>query len=96
MEDGRIAQIARQGRLVLRLMGDRRVPTALKLIPLVAFGYLIFPLDADFIPIAGQLDDLAVILIAMRLFIQLAPRDIVDQLERQASVTTSYRVHEED
>jgi len=40
------------------------------------------PIDLlpDFMPILGQLDDLAVFALAVRLFIQLSPKPIVDEL----------------
>jgi uncharacterized membrane protein YkvA (DUF1232 family) len=94
-ERGRLAEIARQARVALKLIGDRRVPLALKLIPLAAVGYLVFPLDADFIPVAGQIDDLAVILIALRLFIELSPKDVVAQVDDGVAVTTTYSVRED-
>ena len=68
--------------LVWRLLQDDRVPTLLKVaIPLVVAVYFISPLDLipDFIPVLGQLDDLGVILLGMTLFIQLAPREVVNE-----------------
>jgi uncharacterized membrane protein YkvA (DUF1232 family) len=58
------------------------VPTLNKLLlPLLVLAYLIFPVDLlpDFIPGLGQLDDLAIILVAIRLFVMLAPKDVVTQ-----------------
>lgn len=77
---GLVAELFKQLSLVWKLMMDRRVPASTKfLLPLMALGYLIFPIDLipDLAPVLGQLDDLAIVLIAMRLFVMLAPPDVV-------------------
>lgn len=68
-----------QARLVWLLMLDPRVPLWMKGVPVGAVGYAFLPTDIipDFIPILGQLDDLAVILLGMRLFIEMAPAGVV-------------------
>lgn len=77
-----LAEIARNGRLAWRLLFDNRVSTLTKLvIPGLAIGYLIWPADLlpDVILGLGQLDDLAVLALAVKLFIDLCPADIVRQ-----------------
>jgi uncharacterized membrane protein YkvA (DUF1232 family) len=77
-----IQSVMENGQLVWRLLQDDRVPTFLKVaIPLGVAVYFISPLDLipDFIPILGQLDDLGVILLGMTLFINLAPRNVVNE-----------------
>lgn len=66
-------------RLAWRLLLDRRVGVAVKLVPFLALLYLLFPLDflPDFIPGLGQLDDVAILLLGLRLFLRLAPPDRV-------------------
>ena len=70
---------ARQARLAWRLFWDRRVPMWTKLIPPAALAYVIFPIDLipDVALGLGQLDDIAVLLIGVKLFIELAPPDVV-------------------
>jgi uncharacterized membrane protein YkvA (DUF1232 family) len=60
-------------------MRDERVPTWTKFIPPAALLYVLFPVDIipDMVAGLGQLDDLAVMLIGVKLFIELAPRDVV-------------------
>lgn len=63
-----------------RLLRDPRVPTLLKLaVPGLAIAYLLWPLDflSDFFPLLGQVDDLVVILLALKLFESWAPRAVV-------------------
>jgi len=63
-----------QGELILRLMGDRRVPILAKLLPLGAAAYLLAP---DLVP--GPIDDAGAIWIGTQLFIQLSPDWVVDE-----------------
>ena len=62
-----------------RLFQDERVPVWTKLIPPAALLYVLSPIDfiPDVVAGLGQLDDIAVVLIGMKLFIELAPRDVV-------------------
>src|SRR5438477_4065386 len=68
-------------RLVWALLRDGRVPARQKLILVGIGGYLFFPIDLipDFVPVLGQLDDLAVVLLGLDLFIRSAPSDIVEE-----------------
>lgn len=74
-------------RVAWRLFLDRRVDLTAKLIPLLALVYLLSPLDLlpDLVPAAGQLDDVAIILLALRLFLHLAPDDLVAHYRRQVT-----------
>ena len=66
-------------RLVWALLRDGRVPAQQKLILAGIGAYLFFPIDLipDFVPVLGQLDDLAVVLLGLDLFIRSAPEAIV-------------------
>ena len=60
-----------------RLLWDPSVPGLLKLaLPFMALAYLISPLDL--IPLM-PLDDIAVVMLAARLFVAVAPRDSVNR-----------------
>jgi len=54
--------------LVRRLLADARVPRRRKLMLVGLIGYLALPFDLvpDFIPIAGQLDDVIVVALVLR------------------------------
>jgi uncharacterized membrane protein YkvA (DUF1232 family) len=54
--------------LFRRLLGDRRVPRRSKVAVALTLAYLAMPLDIvpDFIPVAGQLDDVIVVGLALR------------------------------
>ena len=55
--------------LVRRLLGDPNVPRRHKLLLGAVVGYLALPFDLvpDFIPVAGQLDDVLVVMLALRI-----------------------------
>ncbi len=74
-----------QLRLTWRLLFDERVPVSAKLIPLGAVLYIISPIDIipDFLIALGLLDDIGVFLMALRMFQQAAPADIVEEHRRQ-------------
>jgi len=76
-----LAEILRYARLVWRLWQDRRVSLWVKLIPPATLIYLLWPIDLLPDPLLGlgQLDDLAVILLGLRLFVALAPKEVVHQ-----------------
>jgi uncharacterized membrane protein YkvA (DUF1232 family) len=65
--------------LLHRVLGDPRVPRARKVALGLALAYLAVPFDLvpDFVPIAGQLDDLLVVALAVRLVVRGAGRVLV-------------------
>lgn len=65
--------------LVRRLLGDARVPRSRKLLLGGLLAYLALPIDLvpDFIPVAGQLDDLIVLALVLRAVLRSAGPDIV-------------------
>jgi uncharacterized membrane protein YkvA (DUF1232 family) len=91
--------IARQARLAWRLFWDQRVPMWTKVVPSAALVYVVSPVDlvpAAVVPGLGQLDDLAILLIGVKLFIELAPPQVVREhlLELGARIQ-EWRVEEE-
>jgi uncharacterized membrane protein YkvA (DUF1232 family) len=58
--------------LVGRLLSDARVSRRWKLLLLGLVGYLALPFDLvpDFIPVAGQLDDVIVVTLVLRRFVR--------------------------
>ena len=78
---GIFGELWQQAKLALQLFVDPKVPIYLKLLPIAAVGYLIFPIDflPDVVPGIGQLDDITILLLGAKLFISLAPQDVVDK-----------------
>lgn len=76
-----LKDLVRQIQLVWRLFWDPRVPWPIKSLPPAILAYLVFPLDIvpDVALGLGQIDDLAVVLLGLKLFIELAPPDVVHE-----------------
>ncbi len=84
-----------QARLVWLLLRDPRVPLWLKAMPIASLAYLISPLDflPDSIPILTQLDDVAILLLGFRLFIDLSPPEVVaEHLQKLNEQASSWKV----
>ncbi|MBP7693776.1 MAG: DUF1232 domain-containing protein [Anaerolineales bacterium] len=82
-----IREVVQQVKLVYGLMLDARVAWVTKLIPAAALAYLILPLEpTDLLPILGQLDDVAIVMLGVRFFLELAPAEVVrEHLARLAA-----------
>ncbi len=104
---GSLAEIVHNLRLAWVLYMDRRVPFWVKGIPLVALGYVLWPVDLlpDFIPALGQVDDLTLIVLSITAFISLCPGRLVEQHRQKIrgehpadaeTVDTTYRVLDEE
>jgi uncharacterized membrane protein YkvA (DUF1232 family) len=94
-----IQDAARQARLAWRLFWDQRVPLWTKVIPPIALGYVLFPVDIipDVALGLGQLDDVAVLLLGLKLFIELAPPDVVrEHLRELGAHIKEWRVVEDE
>jgi uncharacterized membrane protein YkvA (DUF1232 family) len=68
-------------RLFARLIKDPRVSASSKLVVAGILAYLILPTDLvpDFFVGIGQLDDLAVIIGGLKLFLSLCPSEVVQE-----------------
>ena len=62
-------------RLAARLLREPAVPLVTKAVMPLALMYMISPIDVlpDFIPVFGQLDDLALVYVALKLFLRVCP-----------------------
>ena len=71
---GFLHELALRIKLILRLMGDKRVNFFVKLLPIFSLLYIVNPID-----IPGPLDDAAVVGLGMYLFFELCPPDVVQE-----------------
>lgn len=69
------------GRLLFALATDPRVPTSRKALLGLAAAYLISPVDLipEWLPIVGALDDVAVLVLAVDVFLEGVPNSLVDE-----------------
>lgn len=70
-----------QARLVWRLLWDARVPWPTKLLVPATLGYIVFLIDLipDFFLGLGQIDDLVILILGMRLFVSACPAAVVEE-----------------
>ena len=66
-------------RLAARLFREPAVPAVAKAVVPLALLYLISPIDVlpDFLPVLGQLDDLAIAYVALKFFVRICPPAVV-------------------
>ncbi len=86
-------------RRIWRVMRDPRTPGWLKMLPLLALIYILSPIDLlpDLaIPGIGSLDDLIILLLALRMLIDLAPgEERRPPSKREDVIEATYRVLED-
>src|SRR2546421_11430043 len=69
--------VPRHGKLAYCLMRDERIPAAPKAVLLGALGLIVSPIDFPaWIPVLGELDMLALGILAVQTFIEACPADI--------------------
>ena len=68
-------------RLFSRLIKDPRISFSSKLVVVGILIYVLLPVDLlpDFLVGIGQIDDLAVILLGLKLFLKLCPPEVVEE-----------------
>jgi uncharacterized membrane protein YkvA (DUF1232 family) len=100
---GILSDIVGNARLAWKLFRDPRISKTTKyLIPGIAAAYLLLPIDIlpDFIPVLGQLDDLAIIALAIKFFIDMSPSWLVqfyrDELAGRPSTATDPKAPRSD
>jgi uncharacterized membrane protein YkvA (DUF1232 family) len=77
---GMAGGLIKQARLAWRLWTDGRVPGWVKLIPAAAIIYFLSPIDLipDWaLPGLGEVDDVVVLLLALKAFVDLSPPGVV-------------------
>jgi uncharacterized membrane protein YkvA (DUF1232 family) len=81
-------------KLILRLLGDKRVNPWLKVIPIAGLAYLVSPIDLipDIaLPVIGELDDAAVLWLTNVLFVELCPPEVVAEHIKFLTANAAHR-----
>jgi len=72
-----LVDVPRHGKLAYCLLRDERVPAAPKAVLLAALGLIVSPIDLPaWIPVVGELDMVALGVLAVETFIEACPDDI--------------------
>jgi uncharacterized membrane protein YkvA (DUF1232 family) len=84
-------EVPRVGKLAYCLMRDRRVPLGPKVATGVAVGLIVSPVDVPaWVPVIGDLDVLALGVLAVKVFVDACPEQVVEEhrgaLERGESI----------
>jgi len=81
-----LRSIMRQARVLWLALRHPQTPWRARVVAGCAAAYLLSPIQLipTFIPVIGQLDDLAVLLVGMKLLRQLLPENILAECEAQA------------
>lgn len=77
---GFLGGLINQARLSWRLLNDGRVPGWVKTIPFLAVLYFLSPIDLipDWaLPGLGEVDDIVILLLALKMFVDFSPPGIV-------------------
>ena len=78
-----VVDLPGQVKLVYCLLADPRVPVANKAAVGAALAFIVSPLDVPaWIPGIGELDAIALTLMAAHLFVATAPREVVEEQEQ--------------
>lgn len=74
-------------------MRDPNVPWYAKTLAAIIAGYALSPIDLipDFIPVIGYLDDVLLLPLGILLTVRLIPRDVMEDLRRQAAAMEENR-----
>jgi len=99
-----LSEMVKRARLLWHLLHDERAPLWIKLIPVVILLYILSPIDLIPDPILGlgQLDDIAFILLGLKLLFDLYPAEVMEEQRNPTSkgppsyVDAEFRVIEED
>ena len=90
-----LLDLPERGKLVYCLMRDERVPAAPKAVLLAALGVIVSPLDFPaWLPVLGELDILALGLLAIETFIEACPPEI--RREHEALLKAKQSVWDRD
>lgn len=82
-----LRSIVRQARVLSLALRHPQTPWRARVVAGCAAAYLLSPIQLipTFIPVIGQLDDLAVLLVGMKLLRKLLPKNILAECEARAT-----------
>lgn len=90
-----LVEVPRHGKLAYCLLRDERVPRAPKAVLLAALGLIVSPIDFPaWIPVLGELDMLALGILAVQTFIEACPEDV--RREHEAALAAKDSIFDHD
>ena len=97
-DEGFWREMWRQARLAWYLIRSPEVPLYLKVLPALAVVYVLIPTDfiPDVFPVIGQLDDITALLVGAKVFIEMAPQDVVARYVQAQSESNAPSTADDD
>jgi uncharacterized membrane protein YkvA (DUF1232 family) len=90
-----LIDVPRHGKLAYCLLRDDRVPLAPKAVLLAALGVIVSPLDFPaWVPVLGELDMLALGILAVETFVEACPEDV--RREHEAAIKAKESIFDRD
>jgi uncharacterized membrane protein YkvA (DUF1232 family) len=90
-----LVDVPRHGKLAYCLLRDERVPPRPKVMLLGALGLIVSPIDFPaWIPVLGELDVLALSVLAVRTFIEACPEEV--RREHEEALEAGHSVFDRD
>ena len=90
-----LVEVPRHGKLAYCLLRDERVPGAPKFVLLAALGVIVSPIDFPaWVPVLGELDMLALGILAVQTFIEACPEEI--RREHEAALAAKDSIFDRD
>jgi uncharacterized membrane protein YkvA (DUF1232 family) len=90
-----LVDVPRHGKLAYCLLRDERVPRAPKAVLLAALGLIVSPIDfPGWIPVLGELDMLALGILAVETFVEACPVEV--RREQEALIKSGQSVWDRD
>lgn len=90
-----LLEVPRHGKLAYCLLRDERVPRAPKVALLAVLGVIVSPFNfPKWIPVLGELDILALAILAVKTFIETSPEDV--RREHEAALKAGESVFDRD
>jgi uncharacterized membrane protein YkvA (DUF1232 family) len=85
-----VIEVPKHGKLAYCLLRDDRVPRAPKAVLLAALAVIVSPIDLPaWVPLVGELDMLALAILAVQTFIEACPEDIRREHEAALAAKSS-------
>src|ERR1700746_1005191 len=85
-----VVEVPKHGKLAYCLLRDERVPRAPKAVLLAALAVIVSPIDLPaWVPLVGELDMLALAILAVQTFIEACPEDVRREHEAALEAKTS-------
>jgi uncharacterized membrane protein YkvA (DUF1232 family) len=90
-----VIEVPKHGKLAYCLLRDERVPRAPKAVLLAALALIVSPIDLPaWIPLVGELDMLALTILAVQTFIEACPEDV--RREHEAALAANESTFDRD